>query len=531
MHLREAAHWKAAFVETSRTSSANGRGNPSAFDPPTIGPNEAAILARRFFERARASLDQQDVSAAGLDADERDDIVVGLQTQLATLEKWAHPDTQLWVEQANAKAMRWAGLPSEASASISPLLSEYLRRALIQLHSLELARLHGDYSGSLSDSFFAPTTPVAPASAVQPVANLTVASAIRRFRDEELELRPVTAKTVEKRRALLRHIEQFFGSDTPVTSVRRTDCTEFRATLSRLPPNFGKQITSRRTIRVIADANTSGSTLARETQNSYLRIADEFFGWMLKERLVADNPASEIVPLRRREPAETQRLPFNANELRAIFAAPLYTGCVDDQNGFAKPGPNIVKRSRYWVPLLALFTGMRMGEVLQLTPGHIRQSPNGTNFIVLTKDMQLKTDAAEREIPIHPELTRIGFLEWVEQREQEGVEYIFDDVVPSKHGYRSDTFTKRFASFLREIEIAANRRAKVSFHSFRHTFKDALSDAGASEEITDEVCGWSRTKRTGRRYGTGISADRLKPFVEQVSFGIDLSHLAHEREL
>lgn len=528
LHLREAANWKAAFVEASRSIKRRSRAKPSSFDRPVISDTEAAMLARRFFDRAQASLDRAEQSPAEFDTYERQQIAHDLNTQIASLSSWSHPDAHLWVGGLQKEILEQAGLPPEAMDNSSPLLAEYLRRALIQIHQLELARSRGDYSGRIADSFFVTggaSQPRAVSNSVQPVARLSVKSAIERFQAEELDIRSVTPKTNEKRRALLKHVEQFFGSETDVSEVSRSDCNEFRSVLSKVAPNFGKQITKRVSMRSLAEANKSERQLAWETQNSYLRMADDLFGWLVKERLIGDNPAIGIIPLRKREAAETQRLPFDATELEAIFNAPIYTGCVDDENGFAKPGPNIIKRSRYWVPLLALYSGMRMGEILQLTPGHIRRSATGTDYIVLTRDMVLKSDAAEREIPVHPVLLRLGFLDWVEQNFNNSGELLFADVPPGKHGYRSDTFTKRFATALRKIEISPARKAKLSFHSFRHNFRDALSETGASEEIIEEVCGWSRGKRTGRRYGTGLSADRMKPFVDQIRYDFDLSHL------
>ena len=241
--------------------------------------------------------------------------------------------------------------------------------------------------------------------------------------------------------------------------------------------------------------------------------------------MVADNVAEKISPLSARQPAEAQRLPFSAGELRDIFDLPLFTGSVDDQRGFNKSGPNLVRGSRYWLPLIALFTGMRMGEILQLTPDHIRTSESGTPFIVLTRGMKLKTGNASREIPIHPQLVDLGFLEWVEQRREAGAELLFDDVPEGKHGYASDIFTKRFATMLRAVPLAAERKSKLCFHSFRHTFKDALNETDASEEEKDEICGWSRGNKTGRRYGSGLSADKLKPYVDAVSYNLDFAEM------
>jgi integrase len=523
LHLQHVAKWKAAFVEASRADDIISRSH-------RITDAEAEALARQFFTRSKAQFDRAAVTAAELDDHQREAVAEDLQTQIAALGTWSNPDTHLWVEDA-AKSVLGSNGTLPAAGHAGQIFSEYMRRALIELCTIELSRLKGDFSDILQDSLFAGR------SNGQPSMNglyqfrgieqaVTLGECIARFTSEELSLRSVTDKTAQKHQSLLSHIGGYFGRDCLVHEITRSDCNRFRITISRLPANFGKSSQKNLPLDRIAQSNKTGKSLAWETQKNYLKMLSNLLEWARKERLVSDNVADGLVPQKRREAAETARLPFNASELSTIFSAPVFTGCVDDQHGFAKPGPNIIRRSRYWLPLLALFTGMRMGEILQLTPDHIRQSATGTNFIALTRDMTLKTDNAMREIPLHPELERLGFVEWVKEQQDAGVEFLFDDVATSKHGYRSDTYTKRFANFLKKIDLPAERRPKLCFHSFRHTFKDALNETGATEEVKDEICGWARTKKTGRRYGTGLSADQLKPFMERVSFDTDFGHLA-----
>jgi integrase len=171
-----------------------------------------------------------------------------------------------------------------------------------------------------------------------------------------------------------------------------------------------------------------------------------------------------------------------------------------------------------------------MEEILQLTPRHIRSSPAGHPFFLLTRDMRLKTESAEREVPMHPMLVRLGFLDWVKEQADNGASDLFADVPISKHGYRSDIFSKRFATFLRSISLPRERRAKLCFHSLRHCFKDALNRTDAPEAEMEEICGWSRGRKTSRGYGTGLRVDRLKPYVDQVSYDLDLTHLIPPRQ-
>ena len=114
LQLREAANWKAAFVEASRDIKRRSRARPSTFDRAVISDNEAAALARRFFHRAQASLDLTQQSPAEFDEYERHQIAQDLNTQIATLSSWSHPDAHLWVGDAQKEVLELAGLPPEA---------------------------------------------------------------------------------------------------------------------------------------------------------------------------------------------------------------------------------------------------------------------------------------------------------------------------------------------------------------------------------------------------------------------------------
>jgi integrase len=520
LHLKEAAFWAAAFAQAEQPCQ-NTALQATASQP--LGPAEVAALAQQFFSRAKSQLDLDARGPADFDEQEAECASADLEWELSALRSWANADAHRLVEEARLKALGSSASRLHAGGATDQLLAELLRRALVQLGSLQLARLRGDYRDAIDDSFFRNGGGARSPDRLSIAGGATVGECIDRYQGEVLDLRPVTPKTRLKHQSLLKHIGEHFGRRTPLGEIARADCNRFRDVLAKLPPNFAKGATGKRSMVKIAEANRSGRTLSWETQSNYLKMLSDLMAWAVRERLISDNVAEQISPLKVREPSEAQRLPFSEDELKAIFSAPLFTGCVDDERRFSKRGPNLIRRSRYWLPLLGLFTGMRMGEILQLTPAHVRTSAQGTPFIVLTRDMKLKTGSASREVPIHPELVKLGLLEWVDERRRSGAKLLFEDVPESKHGYRSDTFTKRFASFLRSVDMPADRQPKLCFHSFRHTFKDALNETGASEEVKDEICGWARSKKTGRRYGSGLSADQLKPFVDRVAFNFDLA--------
>ena len=61
-----------------------------------------------------------------------------------------------------------------------------------------------------------------------------------------------------------------------------------------------------------------------------------------------------------------KRLLFEQEQLHAIFNASLYRGCVDGERGYYKVGKQRPRNARFWVPLIAPFTGTRLGAICQV---------------------------------------------------------------------------------------------------------------------------------------------------------------------
>ena len=64
--------------------------------------------------------------------------------------------------------------------------------------------------------------------------------------------------------------------------------------------------------------------------------------------------------------------PFASEQLSALFSSPLYTGFQADGKEHL-PGDQPADDWRHWIPLIALFTGARLGEIAQLLTDDVRQ--------------------------------------------------------------------------------------------------------------------------------------------------------------
>lgn len=105
------------------------------------------------------------------------------------------------------------------------------------------------------------------------------------------------------------------------------------------------------------------------------------FSLGMDDKLLSDNPAVSR-PYREmfRKERGKIREQFTIEELNRLFRAPLYTGCVNDEGGYAKCGDNHPRRGRFWVPLLALFHGMRNNEACQIYTEDVKQEGGSTTL-------------------------------------------------------------------------------------------------------------------------------------------------------
>ena len=173
-----------------------------------------------------------------------------------------------------------------------------------------------------------------------------------------------------------------------------------------------------------------------------------------------------------------------------------------------------------------------MGELAQLLVSDIAtDAATGVTAIEFSEDesrgKRLKTLSSRRLVPVHPELKRIGFLQFVERVGTQAGEDapLFSMLHQGAAGGHAAQWTKWFGRYVRQLGIR-----KPVFHSFRHGFKDALRAAGESEDINDALTGHSRVG-VGHRYGAKEMArrfglQRLADAVAKVDYtGLDLSHL------
>jgi integrase len=369
-------------------------------------------------------------------------------------------------------------------------------------------------------------------SKASPTPKLTLKQVYERYIDDPACER--SGKTLSAYKSAYGRLVELVGENTLIESVTREVCRDVLDTLRFLPPNATKRFGKISAKAAAQLAKAEGhDPMSPTTVNAYLNKLSALFNWAENEGYIDKNPARGlrvIDPVRKKD----KRQPFSTEQLTKIFNAPLYRGCVDDEAGYAHAGANHPRRGRFWVPVIGLYSGMRLNEICQLDVNDVRAIDGIECFVVTIEtagsatEKKLKTENAERIIPIHPKLKDFGFVQYVAERRENGRGKLFPELSLASTGYYSDNFSKWFANFLEKVEAKA---AKTSFHSFRHNFRDALREARIPRDITYALGGWANENgdgdATAENYGRGYQAATLWDAIKQVKYRtICLDHLS-----
>jgi hypothetical protein len=128
-----------------------------------------------------------------------------------------------------------------------------------------------------------------------------------------------------------------------------------------------------------------------------------------------------------------------------------------------------------------------------------------------------------RNMPVHDDLLKIGFLKYVEERKKDGEDaLLFSDLKRNARNKYAPVVSNWFGRYTKSIGIKNNKK---SFHSFRDHFNDAAEDAELSDRQIMRLMGQA-LDGSKKHYGNGAATRKLHESINRISFyGLDLSHL------
>jgi integrase len=251
--------------------------------------------------------------------------------------------------------------------------------------------------------------------------------------------------------------------------------------------------------------------LAQTTgEDQYIDKYKTFFLWANRRYSITD-PFSHAIPTPHFFVQSTVREPLNVEQLNRLFEV----AAMRDNS------------AEVWIPVLAFFTGARLGELVYLQKQDL-ESRDGKWVLNLTTNLIIEVDgndkidpsqktkagpakdesagkSVERRRPVknsnsrrivalHEALELLGFVHWL-QHCNDG--YVFPGLHRAEHV--PNAASKRMIRLFKAAEIHAE--LKYVFHSLRHAYKDLMLDNNIREDTIEKQLGHVPSSQT-RRYGT-----------------------------
>ena len=403
-----------------------------------------------------------------------------------------------------------AGLAVPEEAPSMDYLRGMLMRAFVELHEAAVAHLEGNADYTPKDSAMR-AVPEVPNDAPSGRAMDDLLTAY------ETDKAPGWSGSSKKAFAPVRRLLGDAFPAREVGTISREDARSLVKLVEGLPVNLGKrnELKGLTVPQAVEKAKALGlPTIQPKTVNDgYLIHIAAVFNWARKEQWISSNPFEGLSVHDPVDDAE-RRDPFTSEQLRTLFGASPWNAPWSDE--VEKPGD-------FWVPLLCLFHGLRNGEAAGLRVEDIG-AEDGISVLRVRGygEKRLKTKESRGTLPLHPEMIRIGFLEYVERRRGAGEALLFPEGIVNSRGQVGAKLGERFASHVRRLALTGR---KLGMHSFRHCFEDRLRAAELPERTALALA--RRTEAgSSRIYGDGLSARQKSEAIRKIAYpGLDLSHL------
>ena len=374
----------------------------------------------------------------------------------------------------------------------------------------------------LSDYLATANLPSAPAMVQPPPPapkKLLYSAAVEQYIAAKLQENAWKPHNVPDIRTRLLNFVEIKGN-MPIEDISRQDMRFFMETLQKLPPhrNKSKRYAGKSIAEVLA--MNPEQTLNVATINTALEAVGSLLEWYVREGIIDRNPAKGLQVKDTRQAIDLREA-FSRDDLERIFAHPKFT-----QGKFKHP-------AYFWIPLIGLFTGMRLEEIAQLFCKDIYQDKESSLWVIDLNDIgedelglgkSLKNKNAHRRIPIHQTLVDLGLLEYRAHVAKAKHVRLFPELKrTAKTPKLGKQPGKQFSAVVNEV---LGNPEKKSFHSLRHTFADFYKQRGLHTDFFRQLYGHDTPELATKQYGSRFPMElQHAEVIEKLDYGIDFSNV------
>lgn len=352
--------------------------------------------------------------------------------------------------------------------------------------------------------------------------NKPLKDGIAAYVDEMVAGKNWSERTLAENRGIYNFLLKMIGENITCNLITHDTARTVKSLLLKLPSNFEKKAKYKgKTIAQVIALNDEPRTIS--TVNKTLIRYSSLFNYLKKNGYVAENVFADIT-IKQRKNVKDERRPFTDDELKKLFTH--------------LSESNLKHAYQRFVPLIALYSGMRLEEICQLYKTDIKQTSCGIWYFDVTTvitsaddkparsstddEKKLKNDTSKRQVPLHPLLTslNLGFLDYVDSVRGDR---LFPELKKISHRY-SHAASRWFTDTRKKLGLVVPKgEPLLDFHSFRHNISTQLTHKDIPEYVIAGLLGQAYGKsESGRRYAKVPPPEHSINYLEKLHFDIPI---------
>ena len=369
----------------------------------------------------------------------------------------------------------------------------------LQTHIVKSQSVEGKYNSVGS------TTP--------PLNNLQstpISKCIELYIGEKVDIRE---RSEEEIRFSLNFLTESFG-DIPIGKITKEKSNLIKSNIKNFPKNRTKNPKYRdKDFHSILKMKIPQKDIIHITTiNKHLGYLSSFMMWCVNNGYCDMNPFIGM-KIKQKKSARDERDRYSEKELKVIFSKQNYLHYTNVETG---------RYANYWVPLIAVFTGMRVNEIASLYLDNVRQiggNHRGKRWCIDVLEetnrpnKRLKNLSSRRIVPIHDTILELGFIDYLNliKKVPVGENNLERTRVFEELTYQDGTYARSISRFwnYRYLPLLGLKKTTLNLHSLRHTLIDNLKQIGVEPHFINELVGHSQGNISLDRYGEGYNPDIL----------------------
>jgi integrase len=349
-----------------------------------------------------------------------------------------------------------------------------------------------------------------------PSGSLTISELLEAFIARECP----AAKDESELRGYVRRLTEHLG-DLPVKNVSTVALDGFLIKLRKFPVTKRPDILGLPFDEIVEQygAQPGLPKLSNKTiRTKWFGGFNRLFRFAVSRKLAPENPVTAAMP-KKRDDVLREREAWSPEQIGAMFAKPVFVGASSLAGYRAETGDLVRHDAKFWLPLIALWSGMRLDEIGAMRKDELKAEDGIWFFDLQGRPLvgyrRVKNAQSQRVVPVHQRLIELGLIRYAEAQ----AEWLFPEL---PHDAEDDGATTRHISkwfgHWRRANGLFDPDRMQDFHSLRHSFKDSCREAKLAEDVHDRLTGHagSSNQQTSRGYGKGGSLKLLSDSMNSV---------------